>query len=136
MLSPMMVRFAGPDGQEVEVPHWFDRPEEDWAAYESFPIMLERVWEHLGLPKPTRAQYEIAHRLQHGYDTHEAELLSPEEAAALYSQPREDIIRAFRGLGKSYITAAYVIWRLMRNPRDEKVLVVSATGGKPPPILG
>src|SRR5690606_612620 len=57
-------------------------------------------------------------------------LLSEEEALALFNQPREDIIRAFRGLGKSYITAAFVIWRLMRNPRDEKVLVVSATGGK------
>lgn len=130
MLKPMMARVTGPDGQVVEVPHWFIRPEEDWAAYESFSTLLERVWEHLGLPKPTLAQYEIAHRLQYGYDSYEAELLSPEEAAALLNKPREDIIRAFRGLGKSYITAAFVIWRLMRNPRDEKILVVSATGGK------
>ena len=41
-----------------------------------------------------------------------------------------DIIRAFRGVGKSYISAAYVLWRLLRNPRDEKILVVSATGNK------
>lgn len=125
-----MVRLPGPDGQEVEVPHWFDKPEEDWAAYEHFPTFLERVWEHLGLPSPTPAQYEIAHRLQYGYDSWEAVTLPPEELKRLSDQPREDIIRAFRGLGKSYITAAFVIWRLMRNPRDEKVLVVSATGGK------
>lgn len=130
MLAPMMARVTGPDGHDVDVPHWFSKPEEDWAAYESFQTFLERVWEHLGLPKPTRAQYEIAHRLQYGYDTYEAETLDPEELERLFTSPREDIIRAFRGLGKSYITAAFVIWRLMRNPRDEKVLVVSATGGK------
>jgi hypothetical protein len=130
MLKPLMVRIAGPDGAEVEVPHWFDRPEGDWAAYEEFSVLLERVWDHLGLPKPTAAQYQIAHRLQYGYDEYEATLLSEEERNALYWNPREDIIRAFRGLGKSYITAAFVIWRLMRNPRDEKVLVVSASGGK------
>lgn len=129
MLKPLLVRVAGPEG-DVELPHWFSRPEEDWAAFESFQTFLERVWEHLGLPKPTRAQYEIAHRLQYGYDSYEKELLSVDEALALLNHPREDIIRAFRGLGKSYITAAFVIWRLMRNPRDEKILVVSATGGK------
>ncbi len=130
MLKPLMVRLAGPDGQEVEVPHWFDKPEEDWLAYEEFPVFLRRVWDHLGLPAPTLAQLEIAHRLQYGYDSYEQEMLTPEQALALYDQPREDIIRAFRSLGKSYITAAYVIWRTMRNPRDEKVLVVSATGAK------
>lgn len=129
MLAPMMVLVRGPDGP-VEVPHWFSRPEDEWTYYESFPAFLERVWEHLGLPRPTEAQYEIAHRLQYGYDRAEADLLSPEDAVRLLNSPREDIIRAFRGLGKSYITAAFVIWRLMRNPRDEKVLVVSASGAK------
>lgn len=126
----MMVRVAGPEGDEVEVPHWFMKDQPDWAAYESFQTFLERVWEHLGLPRPTVAQYEIAHRLQYGYDSWEAQTLPEEELRALFTQPREDIVRAFRGLGKSYITAAFVIWRLMRNPRDEKVLVISATGGK------
>ncbi|SFZ81638.1 hypothetical protein SAMN02983003_0608 [Devosia enhydra] len=130
MLKPMSVWITGPDGADVEVPHWFLRPEDDWESYESFPTFLERVWEHLGLPRPTEAQYEIAHRLQYGYDSAEKTVLTPQEALALFDRPREDIIRAFRGLGKSYITAAFVIWRLMRNPRDEKVLVVSATGGK------
>lgn len=130
MLPPLTVRLNGPDGQPVEVPHWFERPADEWVLYESFPAFLEKVWEHLGLPAPTAAQYEIAHRLQYGYDTHEAKTLPADALARLEAAPREDIIRAFRGLGKSYITAAFVIWRLMRNPRDEKVLVVSAAGGK------
>jgi hypothetical protein len=67
------------------------------------PISCERY---------ARAQRRIARRLQN----------EPQAA--------RDIIRAFRGVGKSYIAAAYVIWRLIRNPRDEKILVVSATGNK------
>jgi hypothetical protein len=129
MLSPLIVRFKR-DGKLVEVPHWFDKPESDWEAYESFQVFLAKVWEHLGLPALTRDQLEIAHRLQYGYDSEEAKLLSEEEKQRLYNEPREDIIRAYRGLGKSYITAAFAIWRVMRNPRDEKVLVVSATSSK------
>lgn len=129
MLKPLLVDIEV-DGELVKVPHWFNQPEYYWEAYESFPVFLAHVWDHLGLPKPSRAQLEIAHRLQHGYDTVEAKTLSPEELKRLETQPREDIIRAFRGLGKSYVTAAYAIWRVMRNPRDEKVLVVSATSSK------
>lgn len=32
---------------------------------------------------------------------------------------------AYRGCGKSFLTAGYVLWRLRRNP-DTKVLVISA----------
>jgi hypothetical protein len=117
----------GGDGR----PHWLSRfHEDDWPAFESFPVFLAQVWHHLGLPEPTEAQYEIAHRLQHGADSVELELMTEAEALAILNAPREDIIRAFRGIGKSYITAAFVLWRLMRNPRDEKVLVVSATSSK------
>jgi hypothetical protein len=106
-------------------PHWeVVFPQEVWGAYEDFRNFLYLVWKHLGLPEPTPAQYEIAHRLQHGVDTAEA------ADGVEVSGPREDIIRCFRSLGKSYITSAYAIWRLMRNPRDEKVMVVSATGSK------
>ena len=105
-------------------PHWeINAPPHVWAAYEDFRNFLYLTWQHLGLPEPTPAQYEIAYRLQYGVDTTE----SPDE---LTSGPREDIIRCFRSLGKSYITSAYAIWRLMRNPRDEKIMVVSATGSK------
>lgn len=105
-------------------PHWETSfPVHVWAAYEDFRNFLYLTWQHLGLPEPTPAQYEIAYRLQYGVDTTE----SPDDLA---SGPREDIIRCFRSLGKSYITSAYAIWRLMRNPRDEKIMVVSATGSK------
>jgi hypothetical protein len=97
-------------------------PEEIHPAFEDFRNFLYLAWSHLGLPSPTQAQYEIAHRLQHGYDSTE----EPVDTKG----PREDIIRCFRSLGKSYITSVYAIWRLMRNPRDEKIMVVSATGSK------
>lgn len=130
MLQPSMLQ-AEYEGQVHEVPHWvLERPEDEWELYESFPVFLTRVWEHLGLPAPTPAQYEIAHRLQYGYDSVEDLILDEAVKHTLYTKPREDIIRAFRGLGKSYITMAFVAWRVSRNPRDEKVLVVSATTSK------
>lgn len=63
------------------------------------------LWKHLGLKEPTGIQYDIAEYLQNG--------------------PRRRIIQAFRGIGKSWITAAFVLWRLSRNP-NERILVVSA----------
>ena len=43
---------------------------------------------------------------------------------------RSDIIRAFRGIGKSYIAAAYCLWCMYRDPVNEKILVVSASSVK------
>lgn len=71
-----------------------------------FRNFLYLIWKHLGLPDPTPIQYEIAYYLQHG--------------------PKRKIIEAFRGVGKSWITSAYVLWRLLRNP-DDKFLIVSAS---------
>lgn len=131
MLRPMLL-----EGR----PHWeLNFPEEIWPAFEDFRNCLVLVWDHLGLPSPTKAQFEIAHRLQYGVDTVEfSEIVEargeyPEDVAEylMYScGPRNDIIRAFRSLGKSYITAAFTLWKLARNPRDEKILVLSATAGK------
>jgi len=73
---------------------------------DSFPLFLVYVWRYLALPDPTPAQNEIAHWLQHG--------------------GRRIGIKAFRGIGKSWITSAYVVWLLWRNP-DTKILVVSAS---------
>lgn len=64
------------------------------------------IWNHLGLPPPTPIQYQIADYLQYG--------------------PKRQIIEAFRGVGKSWITSAYVLWRLYCDPQ-EKFLVVSAS---------
>ena len=117
MLKPLEI-----DGR----PHWeTNMPEDVCPAFEDFRNFLFLAWAHLGLPDPTTAQYEIAHRLQHGVDSTDIA-----QKRIDTERPREDIIRCFRSLGKSYITSVYAIWRLMRNPRDEKIMVVSATGSK------
>lgn len=89
-------------------PKWWreEYPESDWKVFEDFRYFLFMVWAHLLLPSPTWVQYDIASYLQHG--------------------PRRLIIEAFRGVGKSWITSAYVCWRLLRNPQL-KIMVVSAS---------
>ena len=71
-----------------------------------FRYFLTAVWTHLNLPAPTRAQLCIAEYLQHG--------------------PKRLQIQAFRGVGKSWITAAFVLWTLFNDP-DKKIMVVSAS---------
>ena len=71
-----------------------------------FRYFLTAVWTHLNLPAPTRAQLCIAEYLQHG--------------------PKRLQIQAFRGVGKSWITAAFVLWTLFNNA-DKKIMVVSAS---------
>lgn len=72
----------------------------------SFANFLYLVWRHLDLPDPTPMQYEIAHYLQYG--------------------ERRCMVQAFRGIGKSWITAAFVLWLLLNDPQL-KILVVSAS---------
>lgn len=55
---------------------------------------------------PSAVQYDIASYLQHG--------------------PRRRMVKGFRGVGKSWITAAFVLWCLLRNP-EERILVTSAS---------
>jgi hypothetical protein len=71
----------------------------------SFPYFLFVVWQALGYPSPTRIQYDMARYLQ---------------------EPRQQcMLEAFRGVGKTYVTAAFVVWLLFCDP-DLKVLVVSS----------
>ena len=72
----------------------------------SFPLFLSLVWKSLDLPRPTRAQLAIAGYLQDG--------------------PKRLQIQAFRGLGKSWIAAAFVLWTLWKD-KDKKILVISAS---------
>ena len=74
--------------------------------HKDFRIYLTAIWTHLNLPVPTRAQLCIAEYLQHG--------------------PKRLQIQAFRGVGKSWITAAFVLWTLFNDP-NEKIMVVSAS---------
>lgn len=71
-----------------------------------FRNFLFLAWEYLNLPPPTDVQYDIADFLQ--------------------SDTRRRVIMAFRGVGKSWITSAYVCWRLAMNPQLN-ILVVSAS---------
>tara|TARA_Y100001938_G_scaffold92378_1_gene126610 strand:- start:62 stop:1813 length:1752 start_codon:yes stop_codon:yes gene_type:complete len=73
---------------------------------DDFRFFLTAVWTHLALPAPTRAQLCIAEYLQHG--------------------PKRLQIQAFRGVGKSWITAAFVLWTLY-NDVNKKIMVVSAS---------
>lgn len=71
-----------------------------------FRVFAFLIWLHLNLPRPTDVQYDIASYLQHG--------------------PRRSVIEAFRGVGKSWLTSAFVCWLLLKNPQT-KILVVSAS---------
>ncbi len=72
----------------------------------SFRYFLAAIWQQLNLPNPTRAQFAIADYLQHG--------------------PKTLQIQGFRGVGKSWITGAFVIWNLFNNP-EKKIMIVSAS---------
>ena len=71
-----------------------------------FKLFLQALWQQLDLPSPTRAQYAIADYLQSG--------------------PKRLQIQAFRGVGKSWITGAFVLWTLFNNP-EKKIMIISAS---------
>ena len=76
------------------------------ALQADFKLFLQGLWEQLDLPSPTRAQYAIADYIQHG--------------------PKRLQIQAFRGVGKSWITGAFVLWTLFNNP-EKKIMIISAS---------
>ena len=72
----------------------------------NFKNFLFLCWKHLNLPEPTPIQYDIADYLQ--------------------SKEKRLVIEAFRGVGKSWITSAFVVHQLLLNPQ-RNILVVSAS---------
>ena len=76
------------------------------ALQGDFKLFLQALWEQLDLPHPTRAQYAIADYLQNG--------------------PKRLQIQAFRGVGKSWITGAFVLWTLFNDP-EKKIMIISAS---------
>jgi hypothetical protein len=48
----------------------------------------------------------------------------------LENGPDRQIVTAYRGCGKSFLTSVYALWRLMRDPFREKILLVGATADK------
>ena len=73
---------------------------------QDFKLFLQALWAELHLPSPTRAQYAIADYLQNG--------------------PKRLQVQAFRGVGKSWITGAFVLWTLFNDP-ERKVMIISAS---------
>jgi hypothetical protein len=76
------------------------------ALQGDFKLFLQALWQQLDLPSPTRAQYAIADYLQHG--------------------PKRLQVQAFRGVGKSWITGAFVLWTLFNDP-EKKIMIISAS---------
>ena len=85
--------------------NWTDEQIE--KARKDFRVFLFMVWKALGLPDPTPLQYDVAYALQ-------------------YSNIVRLIIQAFRGMGKSFITCAFVVWLLWNDPQL-KIMIVSAS---------
>jgi len=71
---------------------------------DDFLFFLRELWRLVGHADPSWVQYDIADWVSNG--------------------PRFRGVRGFRGLGKTYITNAYVLWRLLRNPQ-ERILIAS-----------
>ena len=76
------------------------------ALKDDFKLFLQALWEQLDVPSPTRAQYSIADYFQPG--------------------PKRLQIQAFRGVGKSWITGAFVLWTLFNDP-ERKIMIISAS---------
>lgn len=72
-----------------------------------FVFFLFVLWKALSLPVPTRCQIDMAKKLS-AWDN------------------RRFILQAFRGIGKSFITCAFVVWKLWNSP-DLKFMIVSAS---------
>lgn len=71
-----------------------------------FRLFVWYIWKHLFLPEPTIVQRDVCNYLQFG--------------------TKRLMIIGFRGIGKSWLTSAFVCWCLWNNPQ-EKFLVVSAS---------
>lgn len=76
----------------------------------NFGNFLYLIWKHVKLPKPSTTQYDIAAFLQD-------------------KQWRRKLIEAFRGVGKSWITDAFVAYLLYNDP-NKRILLVSASSEK------
>lgn len=76
-------------------------------AWNDFRAFVYIVWLSIGLPAPTPIQLDMANALQNAPST-------------------RFIIQGFRGVAKSFLTCAYIVWRLWKNPLL-KTMIVSAS---------
>lgn len=78
----------------------------DPSLMADFRNFLTIIWKFLNLPSPAGVQLSLAWWLEHG--------------------PARAVILGFRGMAKSWITGAYILWTLYCNPQ-KKIMVVSAS---------
>ncbi len=72
-----------------------------------FVFFIFVLWKALSLPVPTRCQIDMCKKLAAGDN-------------------RRFILQAFRGIGKSFLTCGFVVWKLWNSP-DLKFMIVSAS---------
>jgi len=89
-------------GSVIEDDKYFDNEELE----DNFLVFYVYAFAHLGLPRGTRAQLEMAKFISDRTIPHK-------------------MVMAMRGLSKSLTSQIYVVWRLLNDP-DEKILVMSA----------
>ena len=65
--------------------------------FNDFRNFVYVVWRHLSLPEPTKLQYSICEYLQ--------------------EDNKRIVIEGYRGIGKSFLTAAFTLWQLFLNPQ-------------------
>ena len=76
----------------------------------SFVVFLFILWKALKIPAPTPVQTDMARKME-SRDT------------------RRFILQAFRGVGKSWVACAYIVWLLWNNPQM-KIMLVSASSNR------
>lgn len=91
-------------------PEWVTT-ESEKKLHDDFRAMVWLIWRHAvpGRVPPTPRQLKIAKYIQDG--------------------PPRRMVQAWRGAAKTWITCAYALWRLYRNPQ-ERVKIVSANEEK------
>lgn len=77
------------------------------AMRKDFTLFVRVLWRALNLPEPTRCQLDMSRKIAAGDE-------------------KRFILQAFRGIGKSFLTCAFVVWKLWNEP-DLKFLIVSAS---------
>lgn len=77
------------------------------AIKNDFVLFVMVLWKALNLPPPTRSQIDMARKVASG-------------------DSRRFILQAFRGIGKSFLLCAFVVWKLWNDPQL-KFLIVSAS---------
>src|ERR1700722_19296132 len=93
---------------DVKYPEWVVTDSEK-KLHDDFVFFVTMLWKHLRLPAPTKRQRAMARYLQTG--------------------PRRRMLQAWRGAAKTWLTCAYALWRLYRNPQ-ERIKIVSANEDK------